>query len=74
MPTRVEVTVHTGASRPRVEERDGGLEVWVAARPVEGAANAAVLEAVAEHLGVRLGAVRLVAGARSRRKLVEVAD
>ena len=72
MARRIEVTVHTGASRPRVEDRAGGLEVWVGARPVEGAANAAVLEAVAGHLGVRLSTVRLVAGARSRKKLLEV--
>lgn len=48
------------------------LEVWVSAPPVEGAANQAVLEAVAKELGVRLSAVSLRSGARSRTKVVEV--
>jgi len=68
------VTVHTGASRPRVEERGGGLEVWVAARPVEGAANQAVLKAVADHLGLPPTAVSLLSGRRSRTKVLEVPE
>ncbi len=48
------------------------LEVWVNAPPVEGAANQAVLEAVAKELGVRVSAVSLRSGGRSRTKVVEV--
>jgi uncharacterized protein len=48
------------------------LEVWVSAPAAEGAANRAVLEAVAEELGVAPSKVRLRSGARSRTKLVEV--
>jgi uncharacterized protein YggU (UPF0235/DUF167 family) len=39
---------------------------------VEGAANRALINAVADALGVRRSAVSLVAGERSREKLVEV--
>jgi uncharacterized protein YggU (UPF0235/DUF167 family) len=39
---------------------------------VEGAANRALIQAVADALGVRRSAVSLVAGQRSREKLVEV--
>jgi uncharacterized protein len=74
MPRRIEVTVHPGAARPRVEERADGLHVWIAARPVEGAANEALLKAVAAHLGRSRGAVSLRLGGRSRRKLLEIAD
>ena len=74
MPRRIAVTVHPGAARPRVAELADGLHAWVAARPAEGAANRALLKAVADHLGIPATAVRLVLGGRSRRKLLEVAD
>lgn len=49
------------------------LKVRVTAPPVDSAANAAVLELLADALGVPRGAVRLVRGAASRSKLVSVA-
>ena len=48
------------------------LHVRVTARAVEGAANRALIQAVADVLGVRRSAVSLVAGERSREKLVDV--
>jgi uncharacterized protein YggU (UPF0235/DUF167 family) len=44
----------------------------VAERAVEGAATAAVIAAVARALGARRDAVRLVAGERSRTKVLEI--
>lgn len=49
--------------------RDSALLVRVTAAPVEGRANAAVVEAVAAALGVPRSAVRLEAGERGRRKM-----
>jgi hypothetical protein len=46
------------------------LLVAVRARAVEGAANAAVLAALAEAFGIRRGGVELVSGARGRDKVV----
>jgi uncharacterized protein YggU (UPF0235/DUF167 family) len=48
--------------------------VRVRARAVDGAANAEVIEALAEALGLRRGDVSLVRPGRSRRKLVVVHD
>jgi uncharacterized protein YggU (UPF0235/DUF167 family) len=53
-------------------EHDGALVVRVSARAVEGKATAATLAAVAAAFGVRRQAVTLVAGATSRRKIVDV--
>ena len=51
---------------------DGSLHVRVAAPPVEGAANQALIRVIAEELGVSRRAVRLVAGAAGRQKLIVV--
>ena len=68
----ITVRVHTRASRAKAEWSGDQLEVWVTAAPVGGAANAAVLKAVADELHVPASAVTLRAGGRSRMKLVEV--
>jgi len=51
---------------------DGVLRVRVAAPPVEGAANTALVRLLADELGLAGRDVRIVAGARSRQKLVVV--
>jgi uncharacterized protein len=48
------------------------LRVRVAAPPIEGAANQALLRLLAEELGVARRSVRLVAGAAGRQKLIVV--
>lgn len=69
----ITVRVHPRASRARADWNGDVLDLWVTAPPVGGAANAAVMKAVAEEFDVPSGAVTLRAGARSRTKLVEVA-
>jgi uncharacterized protein len=51
---------------------DGVLRARVAAPPIEGAANQALLRLLADELGVARRAVRLVAGAAGRQKLVVI--
>ena len=70
---RLTVWVRPGSARPGVGgEHDGALVVRVTARAVDGRAPAAALTAIADAFGVRRHAVTLVAGAASRRKIVEV--
>ncbi|MHB0884273.1 MAG: DUF167 domain-containing protein [Bacillota bacterium] len=70
----VPVRVQPRSSRSRVEPpRDGAVVVRVTAPPVEGEANRACLETVAEWLGVRKSQVSLAAGPTSRHKKVLVA-
>ena len=51
---------------------DGVLRARVGAPAVEGAANNALVRLIAEELGVARSAVRIVAGASSRQKLVVI--
>ncbi|HEX5524914.1 MAG TPA: DUF167 domain-containing protein [Pedococcus sp.] len=77
---RITVRVQPGASRTAVggQYGDAGagqpavLVVRVRQRALDGAATAAVLEAVATAFGTRRSAVRLVAGGRSRTKVLEL--
>jgi uncharacterized protein YggU (UPF0235/DUF167 family) len=72
---RITVRVRPGAARTRVGGRWGDEEVLtvsVTARAVDGAATAAVRDAVAGAFGLRSRQARVVAGERSRTKVVEV--
>ncbi|OGO46822.1 MAG: hypothetical protein A2Z30_04695 [Chloroflexi bacterium RBG_16_64_43] len=51
---------------------DGRLKVRLTAPPVEGAANRALVELLAQLLEVRVAAIEVVAGATGRDKLVSV--
>ena len=53
--------------------RDDALLVRVAAPPVEGAANDALVDLLADRLGVPRSAIRIVSGERGRHKRVAIA-
>ena len=68
-----DVLVQPRASRAKIGPRhDGRIKVAVTAPPVDGEANAAVIELVAKALGVAKSAVEVIAGASSRRKTLRV--
>ena len=51
---------------------DGCIKIRLAAPPVDGAANAALIEFVAERLGIARSRVRIVSGQSARRKRLEI--
>ena len=68
-----DVLVQPRASRAKVGPlHDGRLKLAVTSPPVDGEANAAVIDLLAKTLGVARGAVEVIAGATSRRKTVRV--
>ena len=72
--TRIELRVKPRASRSTVlGVREGLLDVAVAAPPVDGEANAAIIELLAKVLHVARRDLSLVLGQASRTKVVEVA-
>jgi len=82
--TRLAVRVQPGAKRSEVvgwepapddlRGFDRMLRVRLAAPPVEGKANAELTRVLAAHFKIRPREVRLVAGERGRRKVVEIPD
>ena len=70
---RIRVRVQPGASANRVLDfRDGALRVRVTAPPIDGKANAAVLRLVSDFLRVPRNHARIIRGAASREKVLEV--
>jgi uncharacterized protein len=68
-----DVLVQPRASRAKIGPlHDGRLKVAVTSPPVDGEANAAVIELIAKTLGVSKSAVEVVAGTTSRRKTIKV--
>ena len=71
--TALDVLVQPRASRAKLGPiHDGRLKVSVTAPPVDGEANAAVIELFARRLGIARGDIAVVAGASSRRKTLRI--
>jgi uncharacterized protein (TIGR00251 family) len=65
--------VHPGARRTEVAGVYGdALKIRLAAPPVDGKANVALIEFIAQRLSLPKSAVRLVSGQTSRRKILEI--
>jgi len=53
---------------------DGTLRVHITAAPVDGAANVAVVRAIAEYFHVPKSQIKIIRGETSRDKVVEIPD
>ena len=70
---RINVYIQPRATRSEVVGlHDGVIKIRIAAPPVDRAANVALVEFLAERLGVRKSSVRVVSGHASRRKVIEI--
>ena len=71
--TTFQIRVQPRAKRIAVTKvADGSLKVYVTAPPEDGRANEAVVEAIAEWLGVKRRQVEIIRGATNRNKVVRV--
>jgi uncharacterized protein (TIGR00251 family) len=70
---QLNVRVIPRASKPGIAgTRDGALLVRLQSPPVEGAANAELIQILAKALDVPRGSISIVAGERSRQKRVQI--
>jgi uncharacterized protein (TIGR00251 family) len=73
MAITIDILVQPRASRAKIGPmHDGRLKIAVTAPPVDGEANAAVIELLARRLGIARGSIEVIAGASSRRKTVRI--
>jgi uncharacterized protein (TIGR00251 family) len=71
---RLQIHLQPRAARNRIVGVHGdALKVQVHAPPVDGAANAALVELLADTLDVPRRAIRILQGATSRKKVIEIA-
>jgi uncharacterized protein len=71
--SRLEVYIQPRASKSEVAGMHGGvIKIRIAAPAVANAANLALMEFVAETLGIAKRSVRIVSGTTSRRKVLEI--
>lgn len=67
------IVAHPNSRRPRIEtDLLGTLHVYVREPPLEGRANQALRESLADHFGVKKNQVRLISGEKSKHKVIEI--
>ena len=74
MTRRVEIRVVPGAKKNAIKEENGQMKVYLTAPPVEGKANDALVDFLAEHFGVRKSQVEIIKGLKSRHKTITIGD
>jgi uncharacterized protein len=71
--TTIDILVQPRASKTEITGlHDGALRIRIAAPPVDGAANDAIIEFLSKRLTVRRTNIEIVSGASGRRKRVLV--
>ena len=69
----IKVIVHPNSKNPRIDkDLLGTLNVYVSAPPLEGRANEAVINALAEFFNVKKYQIILKSGAKGKQKIFEI--
>lgn len=70
---KISIIAHPNSRNPRIEkDMLEVFHVYVRQPPIEGAANHAIIEALAEYFNVKKSAVMLVSGVTSKNKTFEI--
>ena len=70
MLLNVKVIPH--AKQNKIMEEKSGLKVYLTAPPVEGKANAALIDFLSEYFQVKRRQIQIIKGEKSRNKVVEI--
>lgn len=72
---KISVIAHPNSKKPRIEkDLLNTLHVYVSQPPLEGKANKAVIEALADYFKVKRRYVTLLSGEKSKNKLFEIIE
>ena len=69
---RLNIRVVPNAKQNKVVEEPGRLKVYLTAPAVDGKANQALIESIAEHFKVKKSRISIIKGEKSRLKLLEI--
>lgn len=70
---KIFVVAKTNSKQVKVEKvSDNNFIVYVRESPVEGKANAAIVKAIAKHFGLPLQVIKIIAGHKSKQKIIEL--
>ena len=70
--TKLNIKVIPNAKKQKLVEEPGRLKVYLTAPAVDGKANAALIEFLAEHFNVKKNKISIIRGITSREKLVAI--
>ena len=69
---RLQIKVIPGARKQLLKEEDGVFKVYLTAPAIEGRANEALVDFLADHFGVKRSGIEIVKGLKSRHKIVSI--
>ncbi len=70
---KINVEVHTGSSKARVEQKDGSsYKVYLHSVPERGRANEELIKVISGYFGVSRSRVEIISGLRSKQKVVNI--
>jgi len=71
---KINVRVIPRARQNKITVEDEKLRLHITAAPVDGAANSAVIKALAEYFDVPKSQIKIVRGCAARDKVIEIPD
>ncbi len=71
---KIKIRVIARSKKIKIEEFDGGLKVYLIDPAIEGRANKALIDVLAEYYKLKKYNIRIIRGERSRDKVVEIED
>ena len=68
------IKVFPGAKKDLFKDEGGLVKVYLTAPPIDGRANEALCDFLAEHFNVRLSGIEIIKGLKSRNKVINIMD
>ena len=69
---KLQIKVIPGAKRNLFKEQGDSIKVYLTAPALEGRANEALVDFLAEHFGIKRSTIEIVKGLKSRHKVVNI--
>jgi hypothetical protein len=69
---RLNIRVIPNAKQNKLAEESGRIKIYLNSPPVEGKANKALVEFLAEHYNIKRNRIKIISGEKSRNKIIEI--